>query len=271
MKLGIGTTLPHTSPEEWAEKHCALGLKAVVFPCSYTEKTELIDAYVSAAKAAGLCIAEVGAWSNPISPDSIKRAEATAHCIHSLELAEYVGARCCVNISGAMGEIWDGSYPENYSGKTYELLIETIRKIIDEVKPVRTKYALESMPNMHPDSPEDYLQILNDIDREGFGVHLDLVNMLVSPRVFCDHRSLIDRSFKLLGPYMRSCHLKDAVLDSKLTVSIRETECGTGGIDLGYYISGADSVSTDMPMILEHLPSLEAYYRSIDTIRNLLP
>ena len=29
------------------------------------------------------------------------------------ELAEYVGACCCVNISGAAGEVWDGAYAEN--------------------------------------------------------------------------------------------------------------------------------------------------------------
>lgn len=270
MKLGISYVLPHSSPEEWAEKNRELGLESVVFPCSYSDPTSRIDAYIRAAADANLCIAEVGAWSNPLSPDSNKAREAFNHCCRSLELADYVGACCCVNISGARGEIWDGSYPENYSDRTYSDLVDCMQRIIDTVNPKRTVYALEPMPNMHPDSPEDYLRLIRDIDRKNFGVHIDLVNILVSPRVFCEQRNLIDRCFSLLGGHICACHLKDAVLDSKLTVSIRETECGTGGVDLAYYIGKVNETNISLPMLLEHLPTEEAYLRSIKTIRGIM-
>ena len=32
MYLGVSSSLSHTSPEDWAAKHRALGLKTVVFP-----------------------------------------------------------------------------------------------------------------------------------------------------------------------------------------------------------------------------------------------
>lgn len=80
MKLGISMTLPHDSPENWAEKHRAEGLEAVVFPCDYKTPVKIIDRYVSAAADAGLCIAEVGAWSNPMSPDKIKRQNSITLC-----------------------------------------------------------------------------------------------------------------------------------------------------------------------------------------------
>ena len=269
MKLGVSKPFPHESPEDWAQKHKEQGLSSVVFPCKATEPLARIDAYRDAAASYGLEIAEVGAWSNPMSPDRAKREDALSKCIRELELAEYLGAKCCVNISGALGEKWDGSYPGNYAEGTYEKIILTTQKIIDAVKPKKTAYSLEPMPHMLPDSPEVYLQMLKDIDRKGFGVHLDVVNMLTSARVFFGFRDLVDRCFDLLGGHILSCHLKDAALDHTLTVSIREVPIGEGDLDLGYYMQKADACNPDLPMIIEHQTSVENYYTAVPYILNL--
>ncbi len=50
---------------------------------------------------AGIIIAEVGAWSNPMSTDPEEARAALAKCQTQLALAEEIGARCCVNISGS--------------------------------------------------------------------------------------------------------------------------------------------------------------------------
>ena len=269
MKLGIAAAFPHKSPEEWALLHKNEGLGAVVFPCAADAPQKTIDAYKKAADDAGLRIAEVGCWSNPMSPDPVKRKDALAYCIRQTELAEYVGAACCVNISGAVGDVWDGSYPENYAEETYERIVLSVQTILDAVRPKRTAYTLEPMPHMLPDSPESYLQLIRDIDRPGFGAHIDLVNMITSPRIFYENRELADRSFTLLGPYIRSCHLKDAKLAHSLTVSISETVCGDGGVDLAYYMRRADECAPDLPMILEHLPTTESYHSSAAYILSL--
>ena len=60
MYLGISSSLAHTSPEDWAAKHKALGLKTVNFPVDCRAGEEKIMAYKKAADAAGLTIAEVG-------------------------------------------------------------------------------------------------------------------------------------------------------------------------------------------------------------------
>lgn len=142
-------------------------------------------------------IAEVGSWCNPLDSNPIQRAENRLKCIRQLELAEYIRAACCVNIVGTTGEVWDGSYAENYSAKMYEDIVLSLRDIIDAVKPQDTKYTAEPMPHMLPDSPESYLQLLHDVDRRGFGVHLDAINMVSSPRIYFDSRGLIDRCFDL--------------------------------------------------------------------------
>jgi len=117
MKLGIAMNLPHSSAEEWAKKHRDLGLSAVVFPCSHRSTISQIDDYVKACHAYGLQIAEVGAWKNLLSKNPKERSDNFEYCLRQLELADYIGARCVVNISGSTGEVWDGGYLENYSKK----------------------------------------------------------------------------------------------------------------------------------------------------------
>ena len=269
MRLGISAAFPHRTPEEWADLHKEAGLGAVVFPLNWKANTADIDRYAEAAKSRGLVISEVGAWCNPMDPDPAKRRENRLHCLRQLELAEYVGAVCCVNISGAIGEVWDGCYAENFTEETRCEIVSYVRDLIDTVKPVRAKYALEPMPNMLPDSPEEYRKLLEEIDRPDFGVHVDIVNMLSSPRTFFGNRQLIRDTFAILGDRVCSCHLKDAVLEQRLTVSIRETECGTGGLDIGCYIREAERVNPEMPMIIEHLNTMEQYVRAIAYVKNL--
>ena len=267
MRLGISMTLQHKTPEEWAARHRALGLRACVLP---TADPETVSAYAEAAARHDIVVAEVGAWSNPLSPDPAVRARDLAYCKAQLALAEAAGARCCVNIAGARGPVWDGGYAENYSAATRSLLVSTVREIVDAVRPVRTCYALEPMPFMHPWSPEDCLSLLREIDRPGFGVHLDPVNLVSSAELYFRTGELLERCFRLLGPYIRSCHLKDVTLEHGGTLLLREVPCYEGGFDLDRYLLLAQKCDPDMPMILEHLPDEAAYLASLGRVRSAL-
>lgn len=269
MRLGISAQFPHSTPEEWGKLHREAGLGAVVFPLDWTADVKLIDAYALAAKENDLVIAEVGVWNNPLDPDPKKRKENRNRCVKQLELAEYIGAKCCVNITGAAGELWDGSYIGNYTQETFDEIVFCIQEILDKVKPVRAKYTLETMPHALPDSPESYLEFIKAIDRPGLGVHMDIVNMLISPRVYYNNRKLIKNAFDLLGPQILSCHVKDAILEHDLTVCIRETECGKGEVDLKYYIEQAEKYNPEMPMIIEHLSEFSQYLDAIRYVKGL--
>ena len=75
MLLGISSCLNHTSPEDWAAKHKALGLKSINFPVDYLSGEETYMAYKRAADEAGLIIAEVGIWRNTLAADPEERAK----------------------------------------------------------------------------------------------------------------------------------------------------------------------------------------------------
>ncbi|MBR5519374.1 MAG: sugar phosphate isomerase/epimerase [Clostridia bacterium] len=267
MKLGIAKNLPHNSAEEWAQKHAALGLSAVVFPCSYKDPVVQIDAYVAACRAYHLQIAEVGAWKNLLAQNAQDRAENFTYCLRQLELADYVGASCAVNISGSTGAIWDGGYSENYSQKTYSDVVEIVRKLIDEARPQKTFYTLEPMPWMVPDSPECYLQMIGDIDRAAFAVHMDIINMISDPKKYFFNKDFTDHAFALLGKYIKSCHIKDNRLGSDLTMKLHEVPLGEGNFDIPNYIRNIDALDPDMPVIIEHLSDADDYFKAIDYLK----
>jgi hypothetical protein len=118
---------------------------------------QLIQDYAQAARQADIVIAEVGVWNNPLSPSDLERQAAILKNQACLALADEIGARCCVNIAGSRGAKWDGPHPDDLTQDTFEIIVQTVRQIIDAVQPKRTCYALETMPWMYPDSPDSYL------------------------------------------------------------------------------------------------------------------
>lgn len=266
MRLGIALTLPHQSPEEWAKKHRAWGCSAVKFPLDHRAEPARIDAYVAACRACDLQIAEVGAWCNPLEPGEAGR-EKIRFCQDQLRLADYVGARCCVNIAGACGEKWDGGYAENYTADTCRRIRDTVREIIDAVRPSRTFYTLEPMPWMLPDGPDAYAKLLAEVDRERFAVHMDIVNLINRPERYFFNRDFMEECFAKLGDRIKSCHLKDVRLEPFLTFNLKEVACGEGALDMERYGVLAEALDPEMPVLIEHLPDQAAYAASLELVR----
>ncbi len=269
MRLG-GQFWDNTdTPEGWVQTAQKLGYRAVDCPLPLDADDQTVRAYSQAAHRADLLIAEVGAWSNPLASDSDERSTALEKCQRALDLADRVGARCCVNITGSRGTIWDGPHPDNLSEGTFEMIVQTTRQILDVVQPKRAFYCLETMPWIFPDSPENYLRLLKAIDRPQFGVHLDPVNMISSPTRFFQNTEFLRECFRLLGPHIKSAHAKDIALVPKLTVHLDEVRPGLGGLDYATFLREMNELDSDTPLILEHLPNAEEYRLAADHIRGV--
>ncbi|MGC8862642.1 MAG: sugar phosphate isomerase/epimerase family protein, partial [Armatimonadota bacterium] len=164
---------------------------------------------------------------------------------------------------------WDGPHPANLTPDTFSLIVETVREIIDAVRPRRTFYTRETMPWMYPDSPQSYLELIRAVDRPAFGVHLDPVNLVCSPQRYFDNAGLIRECFQLLGPYIKSCHAKDVTLWDKLTTHIDEVRPGLGALDYETYLTELAKLGPDVPLMLEHLPTAEEYSLAAGYIRSV--
>jgi len=267
MRLGGPIARKDEGPEDWVRLVREEGYRAANCPVGSEAEDAEVEAYRRAAEGADIVIAEVGAWSNPLSADAEARKEAIRNCRDKLALAERIGARCCVNITGSRGEKWDGPHEKNLTDETFEMIVETTRAIIDAVQPTRTFYTLESMPWMYPDSPDSYGRLVEAIDRPAFGVHLDPVNWVCSPQRYFGNADLLRESFAKLGPHIRSCHAKDIALAHKLTTHLDEVRPGTGGLDYGVYLDELGKLDPDVTLMLEHLPSIEEYRLAADHIR----
>lgn len=259
MRLGAPLFQPYDDPTTWVAAVQAKGYGAAYCPVKPDADPTVITAYRQAAQAADIVIAEVGAWSNPLSPDPAVRAAALDKCKASLLLAERIGARCCVNIAGSRGEKWDGPHPADLTEETFDMIVATTREIIDAVQPRKAVYALETMPWMYPDSVESYQRLLEAIDRPGCGVHFDPVNLINSPQRYFRNGDLIRAAIAALGPQMRSVHVKDIQLANRLTVHLDEARPGTGGLELHTLLRELNHLDPTLPIMLEHLPN-EAEY-----------
>jgi sugar phosphate isomerase/epimerase len=105
MNVRLGSPLPQTwdSAAGWIAAVQRHGFRAAYCPLGDDADAETVDAYAAAAASVDVVIAEIGAWSNPLSPDERTRATALKLCKRRLELADRVRARCCVNIARSRG------------------------------------------------------------------------------------------------------------------------------------------------------------------------
>ncbi|MCX6226527.1 MAG: TIM barrel protein, partial [Bacteroidia bacterium] len=268
VRLGGPVTGDFTDPAEWVKAVKSLRYSAAYCPVQPGVSSELIRSFRAEAKKSNILIAEAGAWSNTLDPDETRRKEAIKKNIDTLQLADEIGASCCVNISGARGEIWDGPYAENYAKDTFNLIVETVRYIIDQVKPVNAFYTLETMPYMLPDSPDTYLELIKAVGRKQFAAHLDPVNMISSPQRYYNNASFLKECFAKLGPYLKSIHAKDITILPKLTVHLEERRPGLGGLDYAVFLQETSKLK-DIPFMLEHLEKQEDYRLAADYVREV--
>lgn len=254
MRLGGPIFNNHEKdPAKLVKIHQELGYSAAY--CKFIEDRSERDEYIQAFKESDIILAELGAFCLNISdPNLQQREENIVEIINRLRQAEEMGAICCVMHGGSYNN--SGcvmGHKDNFTEENIEHNIQVIQRIIDEVKPVRTKLVLETESYVLPDHPDLYLRMLKEINREGFAVHLDPVNMTLDPRKVYYSGEFIRECFDKLGPYIVSCHAKDTNLIHHATVQITETYVSNGTLDYDAYLIELSKLKQDPPLMIEHL------------------
>jgi sugar phosphate isomerase/epimerase len=266
MRLGGPVFLESRDPEELARAHRAEGYRAAYCPHWLAAGD---SAGIAAARDAfarhDVVIAEVGAWGHLIHPDPAVARPNRERAAERLALADEVGARCCVDYTGSYGEGW--FHPKNLSQEAFDATVEVVREIVDRARPTRTVFAIEMMPSVHPENPDDYLRLLKAIDRPGqVGVHLDPVNLIDSPSRYYDTGAVIRECFEKLGPLIASCHAKDVTVGTEFIIHLDECRPGLGALDYRTYLTELSRLPQEPPLMTEHLPNAEEYRLARDYI-----
>ena len=262
MLLGGTVAGKFSGPEEWEQLLIRSCFKAVTAPFNMHTPRKETEAYLAACDRHGVMIAEIGVWRNLFDPDPAAAAEAKAYAEGQLALADELGIPCCVNIAGTDSAAgWDAADPSNFTDETYERIIRSVREIIDRVAPRHAFYCLEPMPWMIPDSPEVYLQLIRDVDRPQFAVHMDFVNMINCPRRYLAPEKFVEECFGELAPFIKSTHIKDSRMHpTNLTTILEECSPGEGTLDFAKILKILDEkLPADAPVLLEHMTTFEEY------------
>jgi sugar phosphate isomerase/epimerase len=250
-------------PEELALAHKKLGYRAAYCRGVSLDDADRIRHTHDAFAKHDVVIAEVGRWCNLLEADPAKRAANLKTVTEGLALAEAVGARCCVDIAGSYNtEVWYGPHPDNLSERFFDATVQNARKIIDAVKPKQAKFCYEMMGWALPDGPDVYLRLIQAVDRDAFGVHLDPCNLVNSPKRFYRNTDLLNECFDKLGPWITSCHAKDVAWDVEMQVHFREVTLGAGKLDYTTYLKRLAALPGDVPLMIEHMQGPEEYDKS---------
>jgi sugar phosphate isomerase/epimerase len=260
IRLGGPIFLRSEDPRELAREHRRLGYSAAYCPMAKADDTARVAEIQKAFAAENVVIAEVGAWKNMLDPDIETRRANQRYVIERMALAEAVGACCCVDIAGSYNpKYWYGPNPKNLSREFLDATVENCRRVIDEIKPKRSKFTIEMMGWSIPDNPDSYLELIRAVDRPAFGVHMDVCNGINSPAKFYRSGEYIKECFRKLGQWIVSCHAKDLAWEVELNVHFREVIPGRGEVDYATYLRELSKLALDAPLMLEHLKTAAEY------------
>ncbi|MBL8219942.1 MAG: sugar phosphate isomerase/epimerase [Bryobacterales bacterium] len=268
VRLGGPIYLKSEDPRELAREHRRLGYAAAYCPAADPKDTARTRAIAEAFAAENVAIAEVGAWKNMLDPDAARRRENIEYVTMRLELAEAVGARCCVDIAGSFhATVWYGPHKDNLSPRFFDATVENVRKVIDAVKPKRTTFSVEMMGWSIPNSADSYLKLMKAVDRKQFSVHVDVCNIINSPERIYNNAAVIEEVFRKLGRWVSSCHAKDLAWVPEMNVHFVEVIPGRGEMDYKAYLRNLASIPADAPLMLEHLKNAAEYEEGAAYIR----
>ena len=257
------------TPDGWIAAVKAKGYRAAYCPIGLDASSAEIAEYRAAAAENDIVIAEVGAWSNPLSADPSEADAAREKIVSAIRMADEIGAKCCVNIAGSVGPKWDGPSPGDLTQRTFDRIVELVRGFLEEAAPERTAYSLEPMPWMYPDSAESYLEMIEAVNHPHFAVHYDPVNLVNSPQAYFRNSEEMSRFIEMLGDRIVAVHAKDILLRDQLTTHLDEVVAGEGELDYATLLTRLDELDPDLPVMLEHLELEEQYDQAASHIRGV--
>ncbi len=253
MRLGGPVFDTADDPKALVDYHRKLGFSAAYARRidDPVKRDELRAAYAEA----DILLAEFGAYGiNLLDTDPVLRQKNIDEICNRLEYADKAGVRCCV-IHGGSFETggWGKPNPDNFSQRAFDETVKGVQTIVDRVQPSHARLVMETEKYVFPDDPDLYLRLIKAIDRPGFGVHLDPVNIVSSPKLYYANSAFVADCFAKLGPHIVSSHAKDVTTMDRYPYFLTETVAGEGVLDYGVYLTELSKLAADVPLMIEHL------------------
>lgn len=260
-------------PVALAKAHRALGYTAAYAPNVSINDKERIRDVRQAFSDEGVMIAEVGYWGNLVDTDQQSRSYHRQKMEEALALADELEARCAVNIFGSYchGDGDTEHSPKNFSKDAFGEAVEMAKYFIDTVKPKKAYFTYEVFPFNIVDSPKEIARLIKAVDRERFGVHLDLVNLINCPRAYWKNAEIMRECISLFGDHIVAAHAKDVKMQAPAVSVIFKYDIipGEGIIDFGTSLRQLHKLPQEVPYMMEHLSSAKEYEQAAAHIRKV--
>lgn len=266
IRLGAPIFLKSDDPAALAREHRRLHYSAAQCPPVALADSARVEEIRKVYAEENVVIAEVGAWVNILHPDPATRKKNLDYAIERMQLADVIGARCCVDTAGSFSTQGSAD-PRNVTKEFFDATVENCRKIIDAAKPKRSRFTIEAMFASLPDSADSYVDLIWAVDRKEFGVHLDVCNVLNSPTKYYNSGVYIDELFRKLGPWIVSCHAKDLRIAPGRSLQFVEVVPGRGIVDYKAYLRNLAQIPREAPLMLEHFANDEEFQEGANYIR----
>ena len=253
-----------------AREHRDRGLGAAYCPVVSIDDGDRLRDIRDAFSAEGVLIAEVGGWRNMLHPDPAEAKRERQRMADYLAIADEVGALCAITCIGSPGGPGQGSHDAfNFTPGAFDAAVENARWLIDTVKPKRARFVYEIYPFSVADSPQNIRRLLDAVDRPEFAAHMDLVNLINTPRLYYENAAVARESVRLFGDRIVSAHAKDLAMQEDVSVIMHEVRPGCGNIDYATYLRVLHDLPQVVPLMLEHLHTQKDYDLGVDHIRQV--
>ena len=241
-------------PESYIAECRKMGFRAATCPDHLLGNSTEIRKIREAFQQADIVIAEIGGWSNCLDLRDEVRREAIKTTSEALAVADEVDAVCCINLPGSFAtDMMYGPHPDNFSDEAFDAVVQWVQHVLRNVRPKRTRLAIETTPWTPIDSAQSYQRLLQAVNDEALAVHLDPVNLITDAHRYYRTTEVLDECFDLFGPKIIACHAKDILQGDPKTVNLTEVPPGEGVLDYNTFLKRARQLSSDLPIVIEHL------------------
>lgn len=222
-------------------------------------------------------------YTNFIHPDADIRQKYLKNLAKFIEIADRVNCRAVPTICGTFApetpekvsfiDLFTKEYrfnvhPENWSLKTWKLLVESVKQVLRDTSGMKAAIAMEAQVTTTIDGPLSHRRLIDDVGDPRIGVELDPVNM-VSLQNYYHTTELINECFDLLGEQILTCHAKDNYIwPNKQTVHVQEVCAGRGVIDYETYMVRMSRLEWPRMLLPEHIPA-DQYQEAYEYIRKM--
>ena len=218
----------------------------------------------AAIRKAGKEVALVGAYFNPVHPNTEKAKLGEDVFADYLSLASSLGARFVGSETGSfMGDPW-GFHPDNANPEARDAVASIFKRLADVGKAHGTCVGIEGAFCHVCSTPDVLNEVIRKIDRDNVRVIFDLYNY-ISDENYESAYDILSRGHELFGSDILLYHVKDFVVKDG-----RISQCGVGKGTLDYkrILSEIHRYNPDAILVLEgtmgdDIPYAVNYIRTI--------